>query len=385
MDPAWLFILTLAALHVIEGFLWVRRDALAFAGGWRGFSRQQPGGPLGTQREVLFPLSPFPPLREAFIVEPWPLTMTPDAVWLVPVQTFGEPLAPPPEAPSWTWEEAARTQADGRLIEGPGGRSVKASSAALAKFLVARLHELAVLNDKKRAKRLDQILIESHDLDAIEKRIEAYRNTTWRLRWYGNLVLPALLLSAYGVFFVQGVIEYWPYLVGSLAFMLLLTWIETWWAHRKLFADLRGDRWTIMVLMLASPPAAARAQAWLARDVLARFHPLAVAAVLAPREDLQRLAEDAWRDLSYPLGPEDPAAVDDLTAVRSDLKDALRRLARVKELDVDAFERTPDPEPSVEAYCPRCLEVYRTVDGECSDCPGVAKRPLAAAEVSQPA
>ena len=376
MDPVWLFIGALAVLHVIEGFLWVRRDALAIAAGWMGYHWYKPGGPLGSPREVLIPLSPLPPLSETFVVEPWPLTMSADRVWLVPSQRLSEALVPPAQAPGWTWQEAGRVRRDGRTIEGPRGLSVRASSGALAQFLVERLHEGAALKTKKRARQLERWLNEAHQQDAIKERLKEFSAIAWRLRFYGNILLPTMFLGAYGFFFIGPIAVNWPILVGGLLSMLLLVWIETWWAHRRLYPKLRGDRWMAMTMMVLSPPAAIRAYGWLARDVLASFHPLAVGAALLPDDEFKRLCEVAWRDLSFPLGPEDPEAFDDLEGHRQGLKDALRRAASNRDVDVEAFEGPPSfSEEGAEAYCPRCLEVFRSAEGECPDCPGVARKP----------
>ncbi|MEO1334886.1 MAG: hypothetical protein AAFV29_04560, partial [Myxococcota bacterium] len=280
MDPAWLFFLTLAALHIVEGLLWVRRDAVAFAKRWHSYTLQRPQGPLGTPKDVLHFVSPLPPLPDTFIVEPWPLVAGREHVWLVPAQRLNHVSSPPQPHPSWTWPEAARTRAEGRKIEGPGGQTVATSSAALATFIVEALHAAAALLPEERQRYIDDRVRGTHDRDAIRARVDAYRTTTWRLRLYGNLLLPLLFGSAYAVFFITGVVFYWPYLAGCIVALLLLIWVETWRAHRRLSPQLRADRWTAMIMMVASPPAAIRAQAWLARDMLATFNPAAVGAVL---------------------------------------------------------------------------------------------------------
>ena len=372
-----MFIVALATLHVVEGFLWVRREALAFAGTWRGFVQRRIGGPLGTPREVLLPVSPLPPLFATYTGEPWPLTPAADGVWLVATQTLSEPIAPPSNVSKWTWAEAARVRRDGRAIEGPGGRSVKASSPHLAAHIVEVLRTAAAQSTKERARYLDRAVDEAYDIAAARDRLASTRAATWRLRVYGNLLLPILFAGAYGLFFVPGVLEHWPWLAVGIVGLMVLIWVETWSAHRRLYPALRGDRWMTLLLMVASPPAAVRAHAWLAKDALARFHPLAVGAVLLSKEALHTFMGVTWRDLESPLGPVDETVAVALAEGRARHRAATQRIATQIDLDVEALTQPPNPDDaSVEGFCPRCHEVYRLSEGPCSDCPGVALRRL---------
>lgn len=135
----------------------------------------------------------------------------------------------------------------------------------------------------------------------------------------------------------------------------------------------------LLFLMVFSPPAGVRARAWLARDALALFNPVAVGAALQCEDDWTNLAAEAWRDLDHPVGPESPAVAKALAPARDHLKRSLRRLAKAKGVDTGLFEEPPAAvDAGVSAYCPRCHELFRSVDGECADCPGVARVPMSA-------
>lgn len=136
-------------------------------------------------------------------------------MWLVPCQTLAEPWAPPAKPESWTWEEAARVRADGRRLEGPRRLAVKTSSPALTKPLEGLLREAAALDGKKRDRFIDESIKNAHALDVLQDRLRLFRKLTWRLNVYGNLLLPGLWFGVYGLFFIHGVIDYWPFIVGG--------------------------------------------------------------------------------------------------------------------------------------------------------------------------
>lgn len=379
MDPAWLFIGALVALHVIEGLFWVRREAVGFARGARSHRVVRPGGPFGNHRGGFLLLSPLPPLGETFVVEPSPLTVGAEQVWLTPAETLGTPEAPAPGAGSWSWVEATRVRREAKAVFGPGKRSANTSSGRLAADLVQHLHALAELKPKARAKAATAAAERGHDVAAVKARLRAFEKATARLGIYGNAWLPLMLGGAYGLFFVPAALDRWPYLLGAMGVLLVLTWVELFIAHRRLYPDLRGERWLKLMLMVLSPPAASRARAWLARDALAGFHPLAVAAALLPQDDFRAFAGEVWRDLVHPLGPDDPEAAADLTAARARLMTAHRRLLVAQGVEPDSLDGPPEVlEPSVRAYCPRCHETFLDPDGDCSDCPGVPRRAVAA-------
>ncbi len=373
-----MFMVALGILHVVEGCLWVRRSALVLVRGLRSFSVKRPGGPLGTPSEVVFGLSPLPPLQEGFVVEPWPVALATDGVVLAPSQTLVDPSSGVERGPDWTWEEAGRVRRAGRTIEGPHRRSVKTSSAALAAHLVKAMHHVASLPPSARAADLDRLVAQSYDLEAIRSRLDELKRRSHRLRWYGNLLLPALGAGAYGILFVPAVFAVAGAMAAGLAALLILTWTETLVAHRKLYPDLADDRWLTLVLLIASPPAAIRAHAWLARDAFAHFNPVAVAQVLTPRAAWSALAGQAWRDLRWPVGAADAEPTAALAESRARHRAELGQLVQAATFAIEDFERPPAEVPSgFEAYCPRCLEMFRSSDGDCSECPGVARRPVA--------
>src|SRR5690606_5276847 len=142
-------------------------------------------------------------------------------------------------------------------------------------------------------------------------------------------------------------------------------------AHRKLYGVAeRRDRWKAMAMLLLNPLMAIRAHDFLSRDLLMRYHPLAVARVLLDAKSFEGFARDFLRDLRYPLQP----IVLQANATGGEIEREYRSwlLARVKrfvsdqKIDVARLE-APDPpeDSSSQSYCPRCQTQYTMPSGAC--------------------
>lgn len=374
MSPAASLLLTLIGLHFVEGLFWVRRRATAFARGWRGARRVRTEGPFGTQTHTFLLLSPFPPLFDLFVVERWPLTFEPDRAWNVPFDEAGT------SSGELALDAGAvrDARAEGKAVYAQDASFVSTSSAALASQLASLLRSWAAAAPKKRADIVRAALRSSFDRESIRARLELFEHSTRRLRVYCNLIPFAMLGSVYAFFF-PFVLPSWVHggplwLIGIFGVLLLLTWIETYIVHRGLYPDLRGDRWFKLALLVLSFPAAARARGWLGRDLFAGFHPLAVGQVLLPREQFEKYASEQWRALLHPLSME-PGRREGLAAIRAELLAAYAELLRSAGLDPTAIDLPPPHlDARARAYCPRCHGEYLDAEGDCSECPGVARR-----------
>jgi hypothetical protein len=108
------------------------------------------------------------------------------------------------------------------------------------------------------------------------------------------------------------------------------------------------------------------------------FHPLAVAAALAPREAFQRLAAHLLRDAAHPRHPaclsEDPEAQEVEAWFRGALRRRIEDLIQREGLDAAAMTAPPKPgedDAAARRYCPRCQALYGEDTEACEDCGGV--------------
>jgi hypothetical protein len=378
MSPAASLILTLVALHVVEGLYWVRREAVAFVRGWKARILAT-HGPFGNRTHTFILLPPLPPLFEIFVVEPWPITFVRNAVWNLSLETANIATIPKALEP----DALRKARADGKSVYAGGDEFVRTSSGALAASVASFLRAWADAEPRRRAALVRDTIKKRLDVEAVRARIELYERRTRRLKVYGNLLPYVIVGFAYGFFFVPIVYARWPVPAAVLGVLLVATWIEAHLAHRHLYPELTGDRWLKMAMIVLSFPAAARARAWLARDLLATFDPLAVAHVVLEREDFEAYASATWRALAHPLGSDPEEARAELSAARTELVAAHTEFFRSVGLDPAQLEAPPKRrDEQASAYCPRCHAEYVDGEGECQECPGVGRRRWSTAELN---
>jgi len=363
--------LALLFLHGVEGVLWVRRSASVFRRRFANYRLASTDGPFGNATHTFVALSPLPPLPEMFVVEAWPLVFGEETVWAL----SAEGAAMNGEA-SRTAEEVAGAYREGKEVYAKG-RLAETSSAVLASTLAEALRRWAALSPAERASFAEAAVEARFDRSAITARLALLAHQTRRLAILGNFFPFLLFGGLWAFFFVPAVAERWPALLATLLGVLLFTWIETYRVHRRLYPEERGDRAMKMFMLVLSFPAAARAKAWLARDALANYHPLAVASVLLTGPRLVAAAKAAWLSLKHPLGLIPEGAEPDLRAARERLSRVYQKLLREVGIDPAELERPPTPgNATARSYCPRCLEEYVEVSGACPDCRSVERRPF---------
>lgn len=363
----------LLLLHGVEGVLWVRRSATVFRRRLRDYHLASTDGPFGNATHTFLLLSPLPPLAEMFVVEPWPLVLGEERVWVLSAE--GGAAEPPAER---TAPEVAQAHSEAKAVHAKG-LLTQTSSAVLASGLAELLRGWAALPVAERASFTRSALEARFDRRALAARLTLLSQQTRRLAIVGNLFPLILFGGLWAFFFLPGAAERWPVLLATLLLVLLFVWAETFLVHRRLYPKERGDRAMKMFMLVFSFPAAARAQAWLARDALADYHPLAVASVLLSGPRLETVARSFWLSLQHPLGTAPEGAAADLSAARGHLSEAYRRILTEVGIDPAELERPPAPSnASARSYCPRCLEEYVEPSGPCPDCQSVERRSFGA-------
>lgn len=358
-------LLTLAILHVAEGLFWVRRRAVVFFDGLRP-RVVRPNGPLGDADRAFVFANPLSPWTARFVVEPWPITFATDVAWSHPAESFGATAVDARDCVEVPLD-GARVQ--DRSITVAGRVVASTSSAVAARAVVALLRRLHETRPSARAHVLDEAVAAQFDLTAVKARLAELRRASIVSGVLAALVPVMLLGGTFAFFFVHEVAVRWPWLLGAIGAVLMASWIAYFVAHRRLYPELASKRGLDLVMMVFSFPAAAHARAWLARDALAEFHPLAVAAVVLDEAAFAVFAGAVWRDARHPLQVPEPAR-EAVRAMRERLRAAVEALLVARGLDPAALERPP-AERNASAYCPRCLAAYTAPSGACEDCPGV--------------
>ncbi len=185
---------------------------------------------------------------------------------------------------------------------------------------------------------------------------------------FGTLVA----LFAMLVLFRFQAVAAWP-----LAVLILLVIPHTAYVfyrvHVIFFRRKVEDRWRQIALMFLTPPACIRASDFIAHELFAGFHSLAVSRVLLGNVESRDFAARTLREMMYPLDIDEP---NDSSGAAEWAKAKWMKL--VWEWIEQEFG---DPRQLIDAprkatagcvcYCPRCLTQYLFLRGFCSDCPGV--------------
>ncbi len=372
MAPADALVLTLVALHVLEGLFWVHRHALVFAATTTSARLVNTDGPLGNTNHVFVILDPLPPLHPRFVVEAWPISVSESGVVRMPAELpIGTREAPAATAP-FDYDALAEVTSSGKDVVTADRTVGNTSSVAFAHHLASRLRAIAkAANPADRTAAIDAMFAEAFDVDAARGRLLEFEKQTRFLNITSNLVPIVTIGGVAGILYVPWVANVW-FSFAALAFGAYgLTWVEMFRAHRELYPELGGKRWQDLLLMIVSLPATARARGWIARDILAPYHPLTAAAVLLDADAFAEVARDTWRSLAHPL-PVPAEARPIVEAMRARLRTHVAALLTARGLEPDTFAATPERSSErVVAVCPRCQSEFEQKQPECPDCPGV--------------
>lgn len=332
---------------------------------------------LGNDRGALALMNPLPPFGRAYVMEPWPFSLSEEGVVAARSFAFGLERRPQGPARLLRWEEIEKVGRDDVTVLVNGAPFATAASRAHAAAAQKALQTLWEASPRERARTLDELLAAHLDAEEVKKRVDRHRS-------HGG---PALLASA-GLFVAlfgalpwevahRG-LERWPWLLGLLYAWVSLAALSTWLLHRGLYGPAgaitgatRSERWAQLALMFLAPYTALRATDRAGRNLMAGLHPVAAALALSDtsrgRDALLRALRD-WQT-PRPLALDAPAA-----AVEADFRDhcfhVAKKRAEGRGVDLGALTSPPRLSAGQVAWCPRCRVPYRQ-GGTCADC-GVA-------------
>jgi hypothetical protein len=379
-DLEGLFLLVVV-FYLLECSTLVRRDELVLSSALgRRFSVKFPSSFAGDASRGLVLRAPLPPLGLALVVKPWPLSISSEGLLGFSAPGLDPAGRPAQSLAEVSWSDAARASADGRAVKAGGAIVARTSSGRSAEEIARLLRRLAEASGGKRKALLREALAESFDIEAIEKTIADLRRRTVGLRMLTNTLWIELFVLLPLAASLPGLAVRWR----SLGLMLLVAMVAIslhfYFTHRALWPKESWDRWLHLIEIALFPPATIRAHDVIFRDALDRFHPIAVASVLLPKERFELFARAAIRDLRHPRPPPKELGASARAiegAHRATILEAVESLLRARGLDPETLAAGPDhPQPSTLAYCPRCHAEYQKTEGECEDCGGISILPL---------
>lgn len=363
-----------AGIYLFDCVHWARRETVAFRTWWRSRVRVVAGEdmPGNDSFGVVF-AQPLLPFGRLFLTQTFPLSLTRDvAVSFVAHATNPGPRAGQIER-AVRFEPGLAVTTEARRVSIGGRVFVEAGSERMAQRLANLIVDLGTLAPHARAKRIDELVRAAFDTRAIAQRVDEFTRATRALLvactcafWFVFAVTPIVGLRF-------GLAQSWIPLVAALVVgqvAILWTFVR---AHRRLYASENGARIGQSILLALSPPAAMRAVEALSRDLLAEFHPLAVAAVVLERDAFADLVESTLRDAVHPLpirrDGDDPLVHAADLEWRERMLTALEAFASREGIAPARWRAAPARlEADCLSYCPRCTQQFTLASGTCARC-----------------
>ncbi len=364
----------LAALYLGECIHPVRRHALVlsrrFFGAYRPIAANRTFGNDGSGIAIS---SPSPIGTGFHVCEPSPLSFSEEGA----LDFSSLSLPPGPRAIQSgefvPFSSMRSIEAVGKRVVVDGRTLARTATRGMAEHLTGLLRDLAALPRGKRASRLDREVRRSLDLREIRARAEAVDTARRAVEPWAAVVF-LLLFGALPSALVFGLPRLgWIALVALLVLASCGTAYRTWRAFRALPAATGAPARSAFVLLGVSPVSAARAAELVAQHLLATFHPLAVAKVLAP-ESYEELARGFLRDARAPYWPACPFEDAERAQAANGWRERVGRALEAVASDPRSVPLAPaEPEDGVVASCERCGSAYVRADATCEPCGG---RPL---------
>lgn len=307
-----------------RGFLW---SALKLAGHWA---------------------NPLPPLQPLMVVA-WP--------WFQPGPEAMQVAQDDATPVSVAWEQLTLTRSgskllcNGMVVSQGGADQIKSHAEFLGKLKQARV--------KERKRLIEAWLRKATDAAAVEDRLKLFCHKSRWLDITVNLQFFLLFLIVPMAFFRFGSKALWPMVAAVITTSVFIAW-QSWRLHKRFFPGDGDARFKSVFGAVLSPINAIRAGDTLARDLLAGFHPLAVAGVVCGQQEFEAFAGEQLRANKFGrLGT---------NWYEEQLQLALARMLQKRGVDPARLLAAPERETNCVLYCPRCRAQYTKPREDCADC-----------------
>jgi hypothetical protein len=363
-------LLVLFVLYLLECASWIPPGAIAFR--WPIKRRSplrvvtKPGPRSGSSIAFSFPLL----FRSAILLSSWPsISISPEGIVDDSKGVF------------WAFDRISRIELSDRIVLINDNPFFRAASQEQANGLARLLKRLRSQECAARSDGICEYLAACLDVGGAASTLDAFANQTFHLSLDCFLLLFIAFVASPLAVFKFGLVRVWPFILLCLLLNVAVILWDFRAAEKALFPHRVGTRWEAFLTILLSPPAALHAIKYLARDVVAAYHPLAVASARCTEADFDTLASWNLRQLMFvpaaPAASQDGQDGNDSGAecaewFRRELLRQVSSLVRKKGRRPDLLV-SPPPRQSemVKSYCPRCWSEFVVAQGVCTDCGGV--------------
>jgi hypothetical protein len=338
-------LVVVALVYLFQCICWVPAQAQVFSLEAGEPSRRKRGFVWNALKLTGYWANPLPPLQPLLVVD-WPA-----------FQLTAEGLRTGAESEPVPWEQVKLTRAgrkllcnDVRIFQG-GADQVRACEELLLRLKQAKA--------KDRQKVIAAWLRKATDPEAVKKRLELFDDKARWLEFAVNLQFFLLFLVTPLAFFRFGSRALWPMLGAVAATSMCIVW-RLWRGHKALFPADGDARFKSVFSALLSPIHAIRALDALTHDLLAGFHPVAVAGAICSAQEFEAFAGEQLREMKFsPYGA---------SGYVEQLRAALEKTVEKKGIPAWRLLAAPQRESECVQYCPRCRAQYTKEREECADC-----------------
>jgi hypothetical protein len=247
-----------------------------------------------------------------------------------------------------------------------------------AQWLAALLTEIKASDVTRRDALITSSFHRMLDVRRAARRWRAFQRVSGFLSlgsWMSFGVLGALFAML--VVFRFQLVAAWP--LGILALIVIPQTAYVFYrVHLMFFRQKSQERWKQIALMFLTPPACMRAGDFIARELFAGFHPLAVSRVVLDEFESRSFTARTLREMMYPLDIDDQGTSSEAAEwARRKWMTIVREWAEREFGDPRQLIGVPrKATPNCICYCPRCLTQYVFSRSCCSDCPDVPVEPF---------
>jgi hypothetical protein len=270
------------------------------------------------------------------------------------------------------YSELQDLKRDGTKLYSGSHLIARTGSEARAQDLLDILRRLVPLEVEGRSSAIRQEFRRMLAVDVVKERLGRFRHLTKGLCRDARILLVTLVVLLPGTMWAFGWRRALPVLLLCLfvCFRQIATFVRV---HRIFHTHLVAERRVRALGLALSPPAAVRSGDVLMRDLLASFHPLAVARATGCEASSRAYVSKTLRQLFFPAEFEKPDAACPVAVwVKHEWLSTVRDWAAAEFGDIQPLVVTPSRKYTASlSYCPRCLEEFVQERTECPDCPGV--------------
>jgi hypothetical protein len=336
-------------VYLFQCLCWAPKSAHVFPLEPDGESgKRKRGFLLSALRFTAYWANPLPPLQPLLVVD-WPQFQPEPEVMRI-TQTDAEPIG-------LAWEQLKITRSGSKLS--CNGAVVLQGSTGQLKQGQEFLVKLQRVKPKERRKLIEKWLRQSTNTQEIEERLKTFFHKSKWLDMAVNLQFFLLFMIVPMAFFRFGSRALWPTLAGVITLSMFIAW-QFFRLHKAFIAGDGDARFKALFATLLSPIYAIRATDALARDLLAGFHPIAVAAVICSRQDFEAFAGEQMRI--------DRFSQNAATWYGEQLQLALAKMLEKTGVDPRKPLAAPQRDVNCVCYCPRCHAQYTKMREDCADC-----------------